>query len=954
MARTCFSITLALLLSFAFGMRAYAADPLAFKFQGIEPGVSTEKDLLANKRWGKPVSREAKGDSSSWLTYQLRGYKNIGVLIRGDIVQTIDIPLPDGLTVEAVASAFKLGSATKDEIPPPAAIIGPPLPQQWDRILYAPRRALLLVDRDSGQARQLRVYADSIAQQSVLKPVLDEPPPTSGKTPQVQSSLKGPNAGHRQIVNAAVKLLEREHLSRHPLDDQIAQRAINAFIKSLDPAKMYFTQDDVKSFTRHYDLFDDQLGAGDLSQAYEMFRKFLERVRQRVALVEELIEADHDFTLDESLVAKYDNVAFPENELEVREIWRKRVKHDLLVHKAAGADLDEARRRVRQQYHNYLQQVHRNDDLDLLQVTLNAVTAAYDPHSKYLSERTVADFRINVAAEMVGLGAQLKMANGYISVTKVIPGGPADIDGRLKPGDRILAVGQDDGGQMVDAINQRLSDIVKLIRGKADTKVRLRVLPQGEFESSIYEITRGKVELQKIGHAVLTGEHLPGGRTARVGYVYLPTFYLDMEAKRAGRDDYRSTTRDMKNILTDFSKQNVDVVVIDLMNNGGGSLTEAINLPGLFLDGEPVTVQVKDKDGRVQSYAALKIDKVWDGPLVVLTNRVSAGGSEILAGAIQDYQRGLVIGDSKTHGLGTVANVMEIGRTLFRIENPPKLGHLKIVTQRFYRPGGDSMQMRGIVPDVVVPSLTDHMDLGEEHLDYALKFDKLRPANYTASKDFPLDDEARRWLNDSSGARRSGSAYFQGLTQKIARYSSSKNAPIPLNEEKYVARQSSTDAKKDAANPIPGIGDRKLDGYTNEVLSIALDYASRLHFARAEKLYKAEQFSAALDSYRKAVASDPGYTDAHYKYAWYLGTSRDANFRNGKLAVTHATKACEKSEWKKWSHILCLSIAMAESGDFDGALKHLKSALDKAPPNLRARYEYLQRRFEQRQTYASR
>ncbi len=932
---------------------SFSAETKPFVFRGVEPGVTTESELLKNDRWGKPTKRETRNDGSAWLEFRVRGYKGIGVLIRGGKVQTIDVALPDGLKPAAVASALKLGEPAADDTLPPAAMAGPAIPSSYDTLSFADRRVALFVDRESGDARLLRVFAENMNRQTVSKPVLPDLPAPEGETPVASGALTGQNAANRQIVSAVTKLLPKYHLSRHPVDDEIARRTLKGFLTELDPLKIYFNQDDVVPFVRRYDELDDQLRGGDLSMAYDIFERYLERVRERVALIKELLEEEHDFTVDEVMETDAATTAYAENDLEVREIWRKRVKYQLLVHKAAGADEGEARRRVGQRYRNYLQTVEQMDDDDLRDTVLNSLALSYDPHSSYLSPRKYADFQISTAAKLFGFGAALQTIDGYVTVQRIIPDGPAARDGRLKQGDRILAVGQGDDGEMADVINVKLADAVSQMRGADGTILRLRILPEGEFESTVYKLKRGKVVVQSIGHAVLSGENLPDGRTAKVGFIYLPTFYLDMAAQQAKEKDFRSTTRDMRQILADFKKQNVDAVVIDMRNNGGGSLTEAVNLIGLFIDGGPLGVQVKGQDGKVLSYAAQGTKSIWNGPLTILTSKMSAGGAEIVAGAMQDYRRSLIIGDSKTHGLGTVASAHDIGAMLFGNENPPKLGYVKLVIQKYYRPSGESMQLRGILPDAVLPSPTERMKIGEDLLAYALKFDRVAAGQYAKSTDFPLDDTVRKSLIDRSEARRTGSPYFQRLASQWAS-ASSDSGVVPLHEEQYLARQKQLADQSDPPPNVPDIPDVKLDGYLNEALAISLDYVSRVSLAHAEKLYADKQYSRAMDRYRVAAAADPNFTTARYKYAWVLSTCPQAQSRNGKLAVTHAQKACELDEWKSWHSILALALAEAEAGDFSGAQEHLKTALEKAPQDQQATYRFLQQRFEQGQPYQSR
>jgi carboxyl-terminal processing protease len=407
----------------------------------------------------------------------------------------------------------------------------------------------------------------------------------------------------------------------------------------------------------------------------------------------------------------------------------------------------------------------------------------------------------------------------------------------LKKEDRIVSVGQGTDGPMVEVSEMKLNDVVKLIRGHAGTIVRLGVIPKGEKEVQIYSITRAKVELADSAArgVILDRGQKPDGTPVRVGYIDLPSFYQDMEAARHASDDraeYRSTTRDVRRILQDFNRQGIDAVVLDLRNNGGGSLTEAINLTGLFIEEGPV-VQVKDSDARVQSYDDLDRGMTWGGPLVVLTSKFSASASEILAGAIQDYRRGLVVGDETTHGKGTVQSLLDLGSQVLPIPNPPNYGALKITMQQFYRPNGESTQKRGVLPDVVLPSLTNSIGMGEADLDFAIEFDRVRSAQYQ-----PYDLVAKPMvaaLRARSEARISQSEDFTKLLRDIEHYKEIKDAKsVPLNEQKFLARRDSErTAEKEEEKHLEDSAAKKDsifrdDFYDKEVINITLDYLTEL------------------------------------------------------------------------------------------------------------------------------
>ena len=440
-----------------------------------------------------------------------------------------------------------------------------------------------------------------------------------------------------------------------------------------------------------------------------------------------------------------------------------------------------------------------------------------------------------------GIGAALKPEDGYTVVTKVIPGGAADKHGKLKPEDKIVSVGQDTG-EMVDVIGMKLNDVVKMIRGHAGTVVKLGVVHDGETETNVYSITRARIELtDSEARATVIEEGVDGtGNPMKVGIIDLPSFYMDMEAARQGSINFKSTTRDVRRILEDFKDQSVDIVILDLSRNGGGSLTEAINCTGLFIDHGPV-VQVKDADGRVQHYDDLDRGMAWSGPLVVMTSKFSASASEILAGAIQDYRRGIVVGDTSTHGKGTVQSLLDLGAQLARHPNPPNMGALKITMQQFYRPNGDSTQKRGVLADVVLPSLTSHMDIGESDLDFAVDFDRVPSAGFARYDQ--VNPDLIRELNALSSSRRKDVEDFEKLERNIRRYMDQKERKyVTLNESEFLEERAELDAERAEEEKIEEqmdyttrpVFDRNF--YNNEVLNIAVDYVRLMSDEKIAKL----------------------------------------------------------------------------------------------------------------------
>jgi carboxyl-terminal processing protease len=636
-------------------------------------------------------------------------------------------------------------------------------------------------------------------------------------------------------ITRAVRFMMDNHLSKRKLDDEISRRAMKSFLDSFDPRKMYFYQSDVDELMKMRDQLDDEIKRNNVSFANQVFNRFIQRLDERVVMVDELTKAPHDFTVDEDLVIEPDMLKYPQDTAEAKERWRKLVKYNLLTLKADKTEDAEARAKISRRYHAAAKRWRQTDGDELLERFLTAVTSSYDPHTTYMSPSNLENFKIFMRLNLEGIGAALQqdLDDGSTVVSSIVPGGAAAKQGQLKKEDRIVSV-SDAEGRMVDVNEMKLNDVVKMIRGPAGTIVRLGVISKDSKETQILSITRAKIELEDSAARAEILERGPEGAKFKIGFISLPSFYMDMEAAREsdGGGEFRSTTRDVRKILKEFNSKGIDVVVLDLRHNGGGSLTEAISLTGLFIDEGPV-VQIKDSAARVQSYDDLERGMAWGGPLVVLTNKFSASASEILAGAIQDYRRGLVIGDESTHGKGTVQSLLEVGRELFPIPNPPSYGALKITMQQFYRPNGDSTQKRGVEPDLVLPSLANSVGMGEKDLDYAIEFDRVKPAQFESYN--LVRSEFLGHLRSLSEARVSQSEEFAKLSKDINRYKEIKDAKtIPLSEQKYLARRDSErDAEKEEEKHLeenPANKDVVFhdDFYEKEVINITLDYLAEL------------------------------------------------------------------------------------------------------------------------------
>jgi carboxyl-terminal processing protease len=687
-----------------------------------------------------------------------------------------------------------------------------------------------------------------------------------------------PTLTQQRIALLVSALMDRKHISQMRLDDTISRRALTMFFETLDPMKLYFYQSDIDQFNKEDNKIDDYVRQGDVGLAKRIFDVFLQRVNERTAVAQQLVDAPHDFTVDESMDRDPKKISWVANQAEADERWRKRVKYDLLLQISDDVSDKEAKEKLHKRYRSIDQRWLQTDNDELLEMFLSAVTMSFDPHSSYMSPRSLSDFVIQMRLELDGIGASLESKYGETVVRHLVPGGAADKDGRLKVDDVITGVGQDTNGEIVDITDVKLTEVVQQIRGKPGTIVRLEVKTGGGTERQIYDITRARIELKdeearsEILERGAHGEDLspkaksagdanadkvagdptdaaapqePTGKVIeqahtdgtvfRIGVIGLPSFYMDMEGRREGRKDYKSTTRDVQRLLEDFKTKEVDLVVVDLRFNGGGSLPEAVDTTGLFIDQGPV-VQVKGPNGQPQPYPDQTPGATWTGPLVVLTNKFSASASEIFAGAIQDYGRGIIVGDQSTHGKGTVQQLEELGQVIAPV-NPPNYGALKMTIQQFYRPGGDSTQNRGVVSDVELPSQMSHWEgIGESELDYALKFDRVLPLqhdNYRLAGAQVLDELRRR-----SAARVEASDYFKAEKKRIVSYEERiKDPKLTLNREKFLAQRAELNTEKEQEDLFDKLqtNDKPVfmkTPYNDEVVAIALDYLELLGDSR--------------------------------------------------------------------------------------------------------------------------
>ena len=517
------------------------------------------------------------------------------------------------------------------------------------------------------------------------------------------------------------------HYRQRKLNDALSAEVLDSYLKSLDPNRLYFTRADIDEFDRWRSMIDDQLARQDLSIGYAIYNRYQMRVQESIgdllAMLEDGID-ELDFTIDEQILLDRSEAPWPADAAEKRQLWRKRLKDAVLSMRLNGDAEEEIGTRLERRYLGQLKRLKQSTSEDVFQAYINALTTRFDPHTNYHTPHNSENFTISMSRSLEGIGAVLQAEEEFTKVVRLVPGGPAAKSGALRPADRIVGVAQADD-EMVNVIGWRLDEVVNLIRGPKDSTVRLEIIPSSsvsEHNTRIITIVRNRVVLEDQAASSDIIEVGPKSARRRIGVIDIPTFYLDFEAMHRGDENYTSTTRDVARLIMDMNKQSIDGLVIDLRDNGGGALPEAMQLVSLFIDRGP-TVQVRDARGKVSAEAGQFPGQLYSGPLAVLVNRHSASASEIFAGAMQDYGRALIIGDD-TFGKGTVQTLLPLGH-----------GQLKMTQAKFYRVSGGSNQHRGVVPDLNFPFLVDKQEIGESALPNALPWDQVRPASFTRSGD---------------------------------------------------------------------------------------------------------------------------------------------------------------------------------------------------------------------------
>ena len=533
-----------------------------------------------------------------------------------------------------------------------------------------------------------------------------------------------------QAANLAAQYLTRYHYHALPLDDAMSEKIFDRYIKALDSEKLFLVQADIDQFAGARTLLDDAIINGDLSIPFAIFNLYERRIVERLTYARELLKQGFTFEQKESYHYARDKEPWPKSDEEVRDLWRKHVKNDWLRLKLAGKEDKAIRDTLEKRYDRSLSSVSKYKSEDVFQIFMNAYAMSIEPHTDYLGVKATEDFDISMKLSLTGIGALLQERDEYVTIRELIPGGPAALSGNLGVGDRIVGVGQGEKNPVVDILGWRLDDAVGLIRGAKDSVVILDILPADagpDGKHKLVSLVRNKINLEQQAAKKSIIPIKNGAVTHRVGVISLPTFYHDFEGRSKGDKNYKSASRDVSRLLEELKKDKVDSVLIDLRNNGGGALEEAVELTGLFIDKGPV-VQQRNSEGKVRVDSDNHAGLVWNGPLGVLINRGSASASEIFAAAIQDYGRGLVIGEA-SYGKGTVQSMLNLDQ-LAR-NDKPKFGDLKMTIAQFFRINGGTTQLRGVVPDIGFPSASDTESFGESSFDNALPWTKIQAADFT-------------------------------------------------------------------------------------------------------------------------------------------------------------------------------------------------------------------------------
>nr|WP_273728231.1 carboxy terminal-processing peptidase [Brucella gallinifaecis] len=632
-----------------------------------------------------------------------------------------------------------------------------------------------------------------------------------------------PSPQQAEAAHLTAEFLQRFHYKPVALDDKLSAKIMDRYIDALDPDRLIFLQSDVDSFKTESTKIDDAIQQQDLSIPFAIYNIYSQRIADRMAYAENLLKEDFDFTKQENYSTKRDTGPWPESEKERDDLWRKRVKNDWLRLKLAGRDDASIRETLSKRYENALSRANKSKADDVFQLFMAAYTTSVDPHTDYFGANASAEFDISMKLSLVGIGAVLQERDDFTTIRELTAGGPAQLSGKLAVGDRIFGVGQGENGPIKEVVGMRLDEVVKLIRGDKGSVVRLEILPADagpDAPHRIISLVRDKISLDKQAAQKKTLSVKDGDVTRKIGVITLPAFYEDIEARRKGDKNYRSASRDVAKLLKELSEEKVDGVLVDLRNNGGGSLSEAIDLTGLFIGKGPV-VQQRNANGEIRVESDKLPAPAWNGPLGVLINRGSASASEIFAAAIQDYDRGVVIGEP-SFGKGTVQTVVDLDEVARNSE--PKFGELKLTIAQFFRVNGGTTQLRGVTPDIELPGLFDLNTVGESSFDNALPWTEIKSAKY---KSFNKAKALLPQLQELHDKRTKDNSGFQKFVDDLAVLKAQREkSTVSLNEnERRAEMENQAKRLKSQGEDADEVNSRSDDGLQSNERSLTADIA---------------------------------------------------------------------------------------------------------------------------------
>jgi carboxyl-terminal processing protease len=672
-------------------------------------------------------------------------------------------------------------------------------------------------------------------------------PSSSAKPATYAADDLAPTISQERVEQLVAKLLTTYHYRKVRLNDSLSSVIWDNYLNDIDGNKTYLLASDVASFEKYRNQLDDALVNGDLTAAYDVYNVFRKRYKERSDFIKEQIKKPFTFTEDETFNTDRKKAAWPKTVEEQNDLWRKILKNQELELKLGNRKDSVLLATMNQRYTNLDKAYGRVKSADVFQIYMNSFAEALDPHTNYFSPTNADRFNQEMSQSLEGIGAMLQEDGEYIKITKVLPGGPAFKSNALKENDKIAGVAQGDNGAMVNTMNWQVDEVVKLIKGPKGTIVRLQVVSPDALASAPpkeIRMVREKIKLEDQRAKKEVIEITDNGKRFKIGVINIPMFYRDFEGARKHEKEFSSTTSDVKKFIDSLKIEKVDGIVIDLRDNGGGSLTEAIDLTGLFIPKGPV-VQVKESTGETEVYADSDPTVAYDGPMAILVNRFSASASEIFAAAIQDYKRGVIVG-GQTFGKGTVQTLIDLNKWLSKDadksnKDNEKVGELKMTIQKFYRINGSSTQHKGVTPDVQFPSAFSAEEYGESSQPSALPWDQINSARYDQSRD--LNDKIVTRLRDRFDQWLKSDPELKQLAQDLLDFKKAKsNTVVSLQESKRRKEREEAERKRAAANKVSQASDpdeetgeatttpatakpkKKKDLYLNEAGLVLADY----------------------------------------------------------------------------------------------------------------------------------